>query len=385
MEPVEDFLPAEDPDPGQDLDPVLDIDEPPETLEPPPGVDSAAVLGYFAPIWYQDTADGGPDGQGARADIPVIVDYDGDLQHDNNWDNLPNAELLPALYAALVATETHFFLTYAHYHPRDWEPICTGLLTECHEGDMEEIQLLVERTGDGLGEIRLLRTHHHGETSTWGFDKALGGPAGSVAGPFDLEAEDGSVSAEQTEAHHHVRIFSQAKGHGLAPCRASEDFIKPSGIFNLSCPGKGDAFPGGDGVRLVPFAAAEAFSPGQEKAQATLGYAVVPIETSLWLWRSDIGDHKVFRTDGAFQYAGARGAPFVTSELLGATFDPDQFINDSSSGRSPWNLEMKGSAQADAFLDPAWAWSQGFTLPGEPSLVYVVHPYLNDAVSPASE
>ena len=75
---------------GDGVDPADSEDA---RVEPPPGPTLAEAALYFAPVWYQDTANGGPDGEGARADLPTRVDYDGDLVHNNNWDNLPGAAL----------------------------------------------------------------------------------------------------------------------------------------------------------------------------------------------------------------------------------------------------------------------------------------------------
>ncbi len=362
------------PDHGPDLS-VPDV-----PVDPPPT--AAEVARYFAPIWYQDTADGGQDGQGPRADIPTAVDYDGDLIHNNNWDNLPKTAIHAQLYWGLVATDTHYFLTYAHYHPRDWEQLCTGLFTECHEGDMEEIQLVVRRGEDGYGELRVLRAHHHGHTTTYAMDAAIEAKAVEVDGAFDLESAGGEISEVQTADHHHVRIFAEAKGHGLAPCKASEQTLKPFGIANLSCPdGQGKSFPGDDGLRLVP---AEGefvnFKKGMELSGEPLGYELVPIAETMWQWRDQIGKGALFKAGTEFVYGGARGEPFVTDTAIGGKFDPDQFPNDSSSGRAPWNLSMEGSNQGDAFLDPAFAFDQALTWPEPWSLDYTEHPYLPAAV-----
>ncbi|MCA9669824.1 MAG: hypothetical protein KC503_29720, partial [Myxococcales bacterium] len=78
------------------------------------------IVGHFAPLYYHDTDTGGPDQIGALADYFTAVDYDGDLRHDNNWDNLPGAKPQAMVYAALVASKTHYFITYSGYHARDW-------------------------------------------------------------------------------------------------------------------------------------------------------------------------------------------------------------------------------------------------------------------------
>ena len=380
--PDEPDVPSE-PDVPDEPDVPSEPDVPDTPDPPPPELDPAAVAHYFAPIWFQDSANGGPDGIGAKADVPTTADYDGDLQHDNNWDHLPGAEVRPALYWALVATTTHYFLTYAHYHPRDWEQLCTGLLGECHEGDLEEIQIVVQRAPAGAwGDVLVVRTHHHGQTTTWTVGADVGAAQVGIDGTVDFAPGDASaVSASQTEEAHHVRIYSESKGHGIAPCKAGEQLIKPFGILQLSCPdGAGASFPGGDGLVLTPAAATAevgVFTEGMQDSAAPIPYALVPIDATLWQWRSQIGDGQMFADDGAFTYTGARAEDgFALGDTLGARFDPDQFTNDSSSGRAPWNLDMAGSLKGDPFFDPAYAYSQALVLPGAPSLEYVYHPYL---------
>lgn len=382
--PVPDSVDLPDPGIEPDVPPApFDAGPPQDAPTPPPPPSAAEIALHFAPIWYQDTSYGGPDAQGPRADVPITADYDGDLQHDNNWENLPSTAIVPTLYWALVATETHYFLTYASYHPRDWELLCSGLLTECHEGDLEEIQVLVRRTEAGFGEIRLLRTHHHGQTTNWTLDDAVQAGQASISGAFDLESIGGEVSDSQTDTHRHPRIFAETKGHGVAPCKAGEDLVHPFGILSLSCPGKaGTDFPGGDGLRLVPSAGEPpTFEMGMEKTGTPLPYALEPMAQTLWAWRHDLGDGLMYRADDAFVYEGARGEPFGTDSAIGASFDPEQFPNDSSSGRLPWARGIPGANAGDAFLDPAWAFSKAFAVPQPWSMDYTEHAYLPSVVS----
>ena len=109
-------------------------------------------------------------------------------------------------------------------------------------------------------------------------------------------------------------------------------------------------------------------------------YTLVSMEKTLWQWRSELGKGALFYGDSAWKYTGAQGAPFSLSESIGGRFDADQFLNDASSGRAPWNLSMDGSELGDAFFDPAWAYSEAIDFPEEMSLVYTAHPYLPSVV-----
>ena len=92
-----------------------------------------------------------------RQDVPTRIDYDGDLLGDNNWDDLPFFELPPTVYYALVETESHWFLTYHLFHPRDWASVRLGL-NDTHENDGENLQVVVEKAS---GRPQLLFTQAH--------------------------------------------------------------------------------------------------------------------------------------------------------------------------------------------------------------------------------
>lgn len=378
-----------------DVGPPADLEEPAETRVPdtveapdltepdvkqPPAIMLKDAALYWAPVVYQDTANGGPDDQGPRADCPVAVNDDGDWVHNNNWDNLPAADARPAVYWGGAATEDYWYLTYAVYHPRDWEPLCTGLLTECHEGDLEEVQIIVWRIGGGMGQLLAVRTHGHGATTMWSASHDVAA-VGDFDGDVDFVSPDGSVSASQSDEAHHFRLFVQAKGHGLAPCWAEQKLLKPFGFTTVSCPGPDKSFPGGDGLVLWPtLEPTDPLPSGAQDQSQALTYQLLAIETELWPRRGDIGSGQLFRQDGAFEYSGARGEPFMVPGLIGAAWDPDQFPNDSVSGRAPWNITIDGSNPGDAFFDPAFAWSLVLDIPDSAASPYTEHAYIPEAV-----
>ena len=345
-----------------------------------PGVTAHDVAFRFAPIWYQDTANNGPDGLGAKGDVPILVDYDGDLKHRNNWDNLPDYDAFPWLYYSVVATSTHYFLSYAHYQPRDWEQLCTGLFTECHEGDMGSAYVIVRRSGDGYGQVEAVRTHAHGENSYWwvGGTPSVEEGKASMLGPVDFEDNTGSISDVADGQYTHVRLFGQARGHGVVPCTASKKSMQPFGVGNVACPdGEGTEFPGEDGLKYIPTTdEPELFTEGQQNVETPRAYALVSTAHTLWVWRSDIGEDEMFSVEGIFQYQGSRGAPFFTKDELGYQFAADQFINDSVSGKPPWSEETEGASRGDSLLDPAYAFDQALGFPEPFSLEYTYHPFL---------
>ena len=72
----------------------------------------------WAPVHYQDT-----DSSDYDADFLTRIDYDAEWNTLNNWEHQDDnpATLAGWTYYSVVETETHWFLLYGFYHPRDWE------------------------------------------------------------------------------------------------------------------------------------------------------------------------------------------------------------------------------------------------------------------------
>ena len=355
----------------------------PNDFEIEPGRTVLNVALQYAPIWYHDVANGGPDGLGPRADYPTNVDYDGDLQHNNNWDNLVSSIPRSYIYFGLVATPTHFFISYAQYHPRDWEVVCTGVFTECHEGDMEAVRLVVER--GPTERVVAVTSEAHGSDHLWTTENSTvsrrqGGP--QIDGLVDFESIEGDIGDVATSTRSHVRIFVQAHGHGPIPCRASD--YEPTfgylgfGINGVRCTGAADEgdFPGGDGIVFVPAHDSVAFVTAQTSGQR-VGYQLLNVHTTLWQWRDHIGNNELWHSGSERTYWGARDTPaFAFDQPLGVRFSADQFLNDQISGNSLWSETRQGSNWGDMFFDPAYAWAQLLAFANGIDDNYVYHPYV---------
>lgn len=359
-------------------------DPPPPPPPPPPPEDPtpADLLRRFAPVWYHDTATGGPDQEGARADYYMPFDFDGDLRHDNNWDHLPGAELRATIYYAFLATDTHYYFTFSQYHARDWAPICTGLLTECHEGDMESVHLAIRRDESGYGTPIAAVSSAHGRDLIWADDPSMF--ESEVSGPLDYESDDGEWSPTFDATHSHVRLYTQAQGHGPIPCRAREH--EPRGGYfgflprTIGCRGSPENrdFHDGDGIVFrYREGTATLYRAGMDRDPAIAhDYQLLDYQEHLWPHRSEIGSGRLFTDDPdeLVLYTGARGDPaFVIAEPLGTRFDSEQFLVDNS-GVAAWSTELEGSNRGDLFFDPAFAFSARFGI--ELSGAYAVHPYL---------
>src|SRR5258708_7175038 len=77
----------------------------------------AAVAARFAPIFYQALGDK------PRSDYITNFDFDGDWRGDNNWEHTDDKSfpLRAYIYYAVSETQTHFFIHYVVFHPRDYK------------------------------------------------------------------------------------------------------------------------------------------------------------------------------------------------------------------------------------------------------------------------
>jgi hypothetical protein len=282
----------------------------------------------------------------------------------------------------LVATPTHFFLTYGQYHPRDWEAICTGLFTECHEGDLETMRLVVQRS-PGPEQVIVVTTEAHGFNYHWDTEAGLVAP-GDVEfdGSADFANAAGEVSALFDAAHSHVRIYVHEKGHGPIPCRGHENEpfggYPGFGITGVRCSGaEGElGFKNGTGVVLTPGDVATPFDVALTDGRQ-VSYKLINMEATLWRWRSQLGAGAMWDEASSFLYEGARGDPdFAFDFAIGSRFDAEQFVNDSVSGSSPWKEIRGGSNRGDIFFDPITAWNVLVMFSSSLGTDYSYNPYV---------
>ncbi len=384
---------AGQPDPDPDPDPAepepesrKDYDAPAELdHDLPGGVSVGDVVRAWAPVWYHDVAFRGPDGLGPKMDWYMAVDFDSDLRHDDNWEAMVDHEVRAAIYYAFVATQTHWFITFSQYHARDWEQICSGMLTECHEGDMEHVRLvLIAGAGDdGLGTPLLALSDAHGALHTWSTP-----PGPEEFGPIvDWETADGQWREEAGPDGRRLRLFTESKGHGPIPCRARES--APFGGWWGFGPGKPACegapyegeFPGGDGVVFRPDQfAAGLYEQGAVEAGLAVDYALLDYVSELWPHRRALGHGQLLDPDETMSWVGGRGDPAFAFDLpIGVKFDAQQFPVEGY-GRLGWSETLEGSAAGDLFFDPAHALKAKFpALADRPegwSMQYTYNPYV---------
>jgi hypothetical protein len=171
----------------------------------------------YAPIHYQDT-----DNTNAKADYITKFDYDGNWAGTDNWEHLETGNLSAYVYYSIVETDSHWFIVYAFFHPRDW----TDRPNEQeHENDMEGVLCIVRRSTTGFGTLEgmISVAHEHFYSSV---------PRGSRL-TSGIEDIDDTVYFQNFEGISHPKTSQEAKGHGIRvwPCagdfsgKANEDGI----------------------------------------------------------------------------------------------------------------------------------------------------------------
>ena len=317
------------------VDPVDELAKAAACVDPERPLDSrhereaARLLDRWAPTFVQHVAR-----DDAGRDRPTRIDFDGDWDTTNNWDHQAEfgTDLPPAVYGAAVLTETHAYLTYTLYYPRDWiRPFCLPYI--CHDNDLENVLVVVERDGG----LVLIETKAHFRY-------------------HELTADELA-----TDDDGRPLVMVEAMGHGPRPCGPGDDVCEP----RLG--------------RLVYARGDEPSPPPREADGRRVDYELIPLRDSLWarrhiaedtlgLWEPGETGPLVYAGERCGRVGGALGASMAGKRYPGGV-------------RPPWGLRGQSGARGDWFLDPAAvsaARHPHLAAAGPGAFDYVFHPYLKD-------
>jgi len=290
---------------------------------PQPPATYQELVQHYAPVVRQGVA--------SDQDYISAADFDGDWIGANNWRNQPGGDLSACVYYSVVESETHWFLFYSFFHPRDYTDDPCEKSDGCHENDMESLQVVVVKNGTPFGHPVVLQTLAHGHIYLYTLDESVKRGTLRVRGRATLEGS-------------HPVVWVETYGHGIHgnPIR-----LKPSCVV----------YRVGD-VAEVP----------QSPDGKDVSYRLVSIYDTLWQHRNEVGPGRAF--DNPFDYHG---------HTLPASFDGDDYGADKAN--TPWGYDQetgKVLARGDWFLDPARALAYHATFHGEFSARYLHNPYLVD-------
>ncbi|MCA9218297.1 MAG: hypothetical protein KDB27_34750, partial [Planctomycetales bacterium] len=344
-----------------DFNPILvELENTQEIIDTRPKPKFEEIAYRWAPIHYQDVDQGTSDeGLRGRADYITSVDYDGNWNTADNWNNLEaktdgnnwTYPLIPTVYYSVTETETHWFVLYAFFHPRDWEADAVCFQCDTHENDMEGVLTIVRRPSaqqsDRFGELEGMITVAHNDFFSFA-------PANSrfLNGEEDIDGEL-TLSLHSSDSRYHPVTGQQARSHA----------VKAWPYVDIE---------GGDGIRYIP-STLEADEP-RHPNDRSVRYQLTDIlgDDGLWSHRFDAATFSRF---GVFHKtvgnAGAARAPWAWDDhndnaiLHGGelAFDPalltsiyfsnlGEFSRDYTNNfYAPKEIRIRGDANRDGRFD----------------------------------
>lgn len=182
------------------------------------------LAAHWAPVLCQDM-----DSDNYRAEYITRFDYDGNWRGNDNWNHLNGFDLPGAIYYWVTETQTHYFIGYAFFHPRDWSS--KGILQ--HENDLEGILVTVKKPllpvgkddfdvkkENEFGQFVALSTVAHLDFWNYTDKDEAAGPSRSVTNNY--EKVNGDVDFVSDDFGWHPVLYVQSEGHGVYANKSGE-------------------------------------------------------------------------------------------------------------------------------------------------------------------
>lgn len=301
---------------------------------------------HYAPIHYQDVDDSKP-----KSDYISSINYDGDWRSDNNWNNVNKFPLSAHVYYSVVETSTHWFITYAFFHPQDWDDD----FEQEHENDMEGLLSVVRKT-TGLGKLEAIITVAHTDFYSYTIaNNDYKNGSQNIDGTITLKKDLAGLLRPVT--------CQEAKGHGLKAFPYAGDFTGKTGE---------------DGIIYYP-SRTKAGIP-TSSYDRNVPYKLVSLTTSGGLWSKQLLEASKSSTQSlTFNKWGN-----LKGNSDGGCGDGVTLTCADNSANAPWNWDDSDDGDVHSgmlALDPAATVKKYFTVPGGFSITYTNNIYLTQLKS----
>lgn len=326
------------------------------------------IAAAFAPVFHQGL------GSSPRFDYITNFDFDGDWRGDNNWANAGKTKfpLRAYVYYSVAETATHYFVSYAVFHPRDYKggnvggrilsrAIEAGIdkfgrydplgisdgATLAHENDLEGCLIIAEKRGNRLQDarVRYVETLAHNRFLKY------------EPRPDTTRNGIGRVRLSGRRAE----LFIEPRGHGIESRQPGKTNKRVEEVLVYRYTGRaGDS--------------------SKRRGGASVGYALAPIYTTLWA-RAQAGENQTYAEAHDYRElltAASRGngrsaiPPKIGSAFRGA-------IGGTNMARPPWGWfdgRERSRPLGEWFFDPAETVKRHFKPDASFSTVYTHAPVL---------
>lgn len=308
-----------------------------------------ALAEHYAPFIAQETW------FEPKADYLARFDFDGNWRGDDNWENLKTGSSQAFVYYAAMETESHWFLIYNLFHPRDYSDFC--VVGTCHENDNEGLILTIRKDRSEFGKLEVMETLAHNNIYSFSNDNAIKNGVHDIDGTIDLYDKDRPV------------VFIEAGGHGVFGSGAKQS------LFDAK---KGE-FRDNTGVTYIYKARAERPANANDRL---VGYALLPIYQEWWTKGTNDNGANNETFENFFSYEPAGGRPGTASRFISGAFHGRTASSNMAKPFWAWHdnrtKKKKLLATGQWALDPAYSVSLNLNFPKEKpfSLRYVYNRFL---------
>lgn len=320
------------------------------------------IAAMYAPVIYS-AVEGGT---APYAQVPTKLDSDGDwnLANNKDWLTQTASSIIPSVYYNVAETRTHYFIHYMLYFP--W--VNDSVASYAHGNGAVGYMVTVEKARGEQGERPIAVHGYYREQQLEenpGFVTTESGLVGD-GGVSDWWADaefaqadlfpEGRFHAYITARSHRACLWAWDEGGSFAKCEWPTEVENGNKLVF--------AYKGGS---PTPYQKQDSAWPKDMSeisgTPESLGYALIPMLSSLWPRRFEAAADQLFPVGSTFTYQPDTGHTVGAGMKLTSKFIDPVAADPSSYGRPLWawgwapnNVPTKpdGMTRGQMGIDPAW-------------------------------